>query len=101
MLNPAAHPGVAAVHGLQLFSTLRRNEPAGVKILKTLCIANCMKYLYAGLQNELPTQPGPFDRNYVPNGCDHGSNSDTVARSRRSTSQVKPAQCRRKGKSRK
>jgi len=33
--------------------------------LKALCIANGMKYLliYAGLQNESPTQPGPFDRN--------------------------------------
>src|SRR5262245_49906438 len=52
----------------KLKATLRRNEPAGVKILKTLCIANCMKSLplYAGLQNELPTQPGPFDPKYVP-----------------------------------
>jgi hypothetical protein len=34
----------------RLKATLRRNEPAGVNILKTLCIVNFMKYLlfYAG-----------------------------------------------------
>src|SRR5215467_6766245 len=63
----------------RLKATLRRNEPAGANILKTLSIVNCMKYLlfYAGLQNGSPTQPSPFDRNTF-NGSDHGSNSDTV-----------------------
>src|SRR5262250_1539644 len=78
----------------KLKATLRRNEPAGVKILKILRIANCMKYLrlYAGLQNELPNAAGSVRSKYVPNECDHGSNSDTVARSRRSTNRVEPAQ---------
>src|SRR5262249_25309642 len=65
----------------KLKATLHRNEPAGVKILKTLRIANCMKslLLYAGLQNELPTQPGPVDPKYVPMDVSNRSNSDTVA----------------------